>query len=227
MPGRSVRMEELIPGQLEEVLKEAPVVYVPWGAMEWHGEHLPLGQDALKVERICELAAEKMGGVVHPAIYVGHHTMQNYGMPYTLEYSRELVKQLALELFRELEKTGFKVIVVLCGHYGGKHLEAIREAVEEYRASGGKAKVFAEPEYVFTRDIGYRGDHAAKWETSIFWHLYPHLVHMEALPKDLSVKLKGVGGEDPRIHASRELGGKTVNLIVERLTAKVREMLGE
>ena len=55
---------------------------------------MPLGQDALKVEKICELIAKNIGGVVHPPIYIGHQTMQIYGMPYTLEYSGELVKKL-------------------------------------------------------------------------------------------------------------------------------------
>jgi hypothetical protein len=32
---------DLRPDQLEQTLAEAPVAYVPWGALEWHSVHLP------------------------------------------------------------------------------------------------------------------------------------------------------------------------------------------
>ena len=218
-----MRMEFMLPRELRDEVGRRPIVYVPWGAMEWHGEHLPLGQDALKVYGICLRAAERTGGVVFPPIYVGYETLKLYGdYPFTLEFSRELMKRLALELLQQLEAAGFRVIVLLCGHYGRRHLEAIREAVEEYRAGGGKARVLAVPEYEFARDLGYHGDHAAKWETSIFWYLYPSMVHLERLKE-----LRGVYGEDPREHASRELGEKAVKLIVERLAEDVEKLLRE
>ncbi|MEM2905844.1 MAG: hypothetical protein QW057_08695 [Candidatus Bathyarchaeia archaeon] len=48
----------------------------------------------------------------------------------------------------------------------------------------------------------------------------------ERLPKDLKVPLKG-GGEDPRLHASAELGARTISAIVERLARQVEAMLAE
>lgn len=222
-----VRLEEITPDILANILKTRPIVYIPWGALEWHGEHLPLGQDALKVEKICELIAKNIGGVVHPPIYIGHQTMQIYGMPYTLEYSGELVKKLAIELLQQLERNGFKIIVILMGHYGKNHVKIIKEAIKEYFLKGGKCKIIAEPEYVFAEDLGYHGDHAAKWETSIFWYLYPSLIHIEKLPKDISIKLKGVWGEDPRIYASKEIGEKVVRIIVRRISEKIESLLKE
>jgi hypothetical protein len=76
--------------------------------------------------------------------------------------------------------------------------------------------IYALPEYEVVADEGYHGDHAAKWETSLTQYLFPDLVDMnEAEPPDKS--MDGVGGEDPRIHASKELGEKTAELIIERL----------
>ena len=219
-----IRYEEALPYQLQDVLNRTPIAYVPWGALEWHGEHLALGQDALKVERICELAAERTGGVVLPIMYTGYKTMQIFGMPYTLEFSDTIVRQTAIELLQQLEKAGFKCIVLLLGHYGTRHVKTIDEAVEEYRKVG-KAKVIAAPEFVFAKDLGYSGDHAGKWETSIFWYLRPELVEMDRLPKDLNIPLKGVGGDDPRIHASKELGERVIKEIVEKLTKLVNDSL--
>ncbi|RLF17277.1 MAG: hypothetical protein DRJ66_01260 [Thermoprotei archaeon] len=218
-------MESLLPKEIEDEIRRHPVVYVPWGAMEWHGEHLPLGQDALKAFAICCRAAERTGGIVFPPLYIGHQTLRIYGFPYTLEFSSELVKRLAFELLNQLEDMGFKVIVILCGHYGKEHLKVIERAVEEYKAKGGKAKVLAVPEYAFAEDKGYRGDHAAKWETSIFWYFYPNMVHLERIEKE--EKPKGIYGEDPRKYASRELGESIVNVIVDRLVDKVKKLLKE
>jgi len=189
-----VRLEEITPDILANILKTRPIVYIPWGALEWHGEHLPLGQD--------------IGGVVHPPIYIGH-------------------KKLAIELLQQLERNGFKIIVILMGHYGKNHVKIIKEAIKEYFLKGGKCKIIAEPEYVFAEDLGYHGDHAAKWETSIFWYLYPSLIHIEKLPKDISIKLKGVWGEDPRIYASKEIGEKVVRIIVRRISEKIESLLKE
>ena len=47
-----VQMQFMRPGQLESALRQFPVVYVPFGLIEWHGRHLPLGNDALKAHAI-------------------------------------------------------------------------------------------------------------------------------------------------------------------------------
>ncbi|MEM2905845.1 MAG: creatininase family protein [Candidatus Bathyarchaeia archaeon] len=148
-----MKYAQALPFELEEELARKPVAYVPWGALEWHGEHLALGQDALKAEKICDLAAGKTGGVVLPLLFIGYRTMQLHGMPYTSEFSRELVKATFLELVRQLELVGFKLVVVLCGHYGRSHLAAIAEAAEEYSKTG-KAKVLALPEYTLAEGYG-------------------------------------------------------------------------
>ena len=45
----NVQMQLMRPAQLEAAAKEFPVVYVPFGLLEWHGRQLPLGNDALEV----------------------------------------------------------------------------------------------------------------------------------------------------------------------------------
>ena len=70
----SVQMQYMRPGQLESALQAFPVVYVPFGPIEWHGRHLPLGTDALKAHGVLVKTAEFLGvtgklqvqdGVVH------------------------------------------------------------------------------------------------------------------------------------------------------------------
>ena len=35
------------PEELALALRENPLVICPWGALEWHGAHLPLGLDGI------------------------------------------------------------------------------------------------------------------------------------------------------------------------------------
>lgn len=60
----SVQMQFMRPGQLEAAARKFPVVYVPFGCIEWHGKHLPLGTDAIKAHGILVKTAEQFGGVV-------------------------------------------------------------------------------------------------------------------------------------------------------------------
>lgn len=65
----NVQMQFMRPAQLEAAGRAFPVVYVPFGLIEWHGRHLPLGNDALKAHGILVKAAEQFGGVVYPPVY--------------------------------------------------------------------------------------------------------------------------------------------------------------
>jgi len=67
--GAGARYELLHPHELEEILRRAPVAYIPLGSLEWHGRHLPLGNDAIKAYEICLRAAERTEGVVFPPLY--------------------------------------------------------------------------------------------------------------------------------------------------------------
>ena len=55
------------------------------------------------------------------------------------------------------------------------------EAVaQEYRERGTRMRIIAQPEYEGVEIDGEQpADHAGKWETSMFWHLYPDLTHMD------------------------------------------------
>ena len=64
-----VQMQFMRPGQLEAAARRFPVAYVPFGCIEWHGRHLPLGTDALKAHGILVKCAERFGGAVYPPVY--------------------------------------------------------------------------------------------------------------------------------------------------------------
>jgi len=215
---RKVRYEEMLPHEMERVIKTKPIAYLPCGTLEWHGVHLALGNDAVKAYELSLRCAQKSGGVVTPANY---WAMGGLYQPWTVRSEPEslqsiLVVPILEHVYRELERIGFRVIITITGHYGMGQLRAVKKAALSHMYNGN-AIVYAFPEYEVTTDLGYLGDHAAKWETSILWALRPELVEMERLPKDLSEPLVGVGGQDPRTNASRKLGREIVKAMVQRI----------
>ena len=51
--------ELLRPAQIEAVREKAPIAYIPWGALEWHSYHNPIGLDGLKARGLCEALAQE------------------------------------------------------------------------------------------------------------------------------------------------------------------------
>ena len=218
--------DTLLPKEFGEELHRAPVAYLPWGALEWHGRHLPLGLDGLKAHALCRLTAERAGGVVLPPVWSGYETLALNGFDHTLEFDRELVMALLRAYLGQLGRVGFRLVVVLTGHYGIEHVAALAEAADTFaRSDGGRdTAVWVLPEYELARDLGYHGDHAARWETSILMHLRPELVDLGRL--DDRTASEGIFGEDPRTTATRELGQSVTDRVVANLAQRIQHFLG-
>ena len=213
----SVQMQFMRPGQLEKAIRDFPVVYVPFGLIEWHGRHLPLGNDALKAHAILVKAAEHAGGVVYPPVYF------HDGFP------KQFLIPILTELFERLKKTGFRVILGVSGHNVQGQIDMIDKALAPVVADGTVAGAGLW-EITLSQGAESGTDHAAKWETSNMMFLYPDLVDMTALGDGpLAPNMKppdGIGGQDPRKHASAEVGRRNVELASRAIAKKGRELLG-
>ena len=130
---------ELTPQEFRERLAACPVAYLPVGTLEWHGEHLPLGTDALIGHGLLEAIARKAGGILLPMVFMGPdkpageaNGVPLYGMdewtgedtigkrvrePGRLEGSaywlpEDHYKILVNDIFAQLARAGFKAVVV-------------------------------------------------------------------------------------------------------------------
>jgi len=213
--------EELFPHEMEEIMAKTPIAYLPLGTLEWHGPHLALGNDAIKAHEICLRVAGKVGGVVIPPTFWAIGGMPH---PWTMRFDADLMEKLFYAIFEQLSHVGFRVIIALTGHYDMRQFYTLKKAACDFMY---KSNVLICPiaEIELAWDKGYHGDHAGKWETSILWALRPDLVDMNRLDKDLNKPLEGVSGEDPRVHASKQLGEEIVNVIVDRLVQVARRLL--
>ena len=221
----SVQMQFMRPGQLEAAARAFPVVYVPFGLIEWHGRHLPLGNDALKAHAILVKTAEQFGGVVYPPVYYPWAIWNNGKLK---ERELELSVPLVRSLFQGLKKSGFRVIIGVSGHNIQEQILMIEEALKDVTADGTVAGAGLW-EMSLSKGEESGTDHAAKWETSNVMFLYPELVDMKALgDKPLAPRTQppdGIGGDDPRIHASAAIGQRNVELCAQSIGRKAKELL--
>jgi creatinine amidohydrolase len=204
---------ELKPSEFRDRLRERPVAYLPLGTLEWHGEHLPLGSDAIISEGLMVECARRLGGIVFPPLFLGPDKAVPgddgrflYGMdsssyttpPRQLDGSCywievDLFHRILDATLEQIERAGFKAIFA-DGH--GPSRWAWRDKLAERQARFDLA-LFGAP---LGRESGWPSqmDHAARIETSQVMALRPDLVDLSALPPDRALWPQGVDGEDPR-----------------------------
>lgn len=223
----SVQMQYMRPTQLEAAARKFPVVYVPFGLIEWHGKHLPLGTDALKAHGVLVKTAEKFGGVVYPPIYYPY-AAYHQGKHELHPNDREWKFKFVTSLFESLKDTGFRVIVGVSGHNTHTQITLIKEALESM-SKDGEVTGIGLWEFSLSECDDSNSDHAAKWETSNMLFLYPQCVDMKELGnKHIKLNMEppdGILGLDPREHASTDVGQKNIELASDAIGRKAKELL--
>ena len=208
-----VRYSDLLPWEFRERLAAKPVAYLPLGTLEWHGEQCALGSDGLISHGLFERAAQTLGGIVLPPIFLGPDraspqsdgsVLQGMDTADVTTPHRQLdgscywipkgvFFQICESILAQAVRTGFKCIVA-DGH--GPSRSAWGEQADEWEIRFSLKLVSV------ARDLHSQWqsqtDHAAKNETSLMMALHPDLVDLSQLDQDRAVWPQGVGGEDPR-----------------------------
>lgn len=221
------KYEELRPQQIAAIKKRAPVAYIPWGALEWHSYHAPIGLDGMKAHGLCEALAKETGGVVLPPIYVGTDTIKPYkGFKHTIEHDAHTVTTLCGEYLNQLADEGFKVIILVTGHYGGGHVEAIKKAVETFSKANPQIGIWAFPDSEPLKGA-FPANHAARGETSFQLLFHPEMVDLSTLPeRETTLDDDGVWGEDPRT-ASPEEGRQMLEVFLQNALPGIKKLIVE
>jgi creatinine amidohydrolase len=236
---KTLRYEQLFPDELEEEISHRPVAFIPLGTLEWHGWHLALGTDAIKAHAICHLTAARTGGVVLPPLFFGTDQVSQKdgelwigmdlragqklaGSCYYLP--PDLFGSLIQQISRNLIRQGFKILVLLTGHYPAQQRNIIKQVAEDL-AEKHPVKFIVLAEFELVKDLGYTGDHAGEWETSILMALEPRFVEMGKFEIHTvsGDHLLGVHGDPAK--ASAETGDWIVNNMVQRLAERIDLLL--
>ena len=118
----SVHWEELTAADFAKAIQQSRgTCLLPFGILEKHGPHLPLGTDLLDVRYTALHAAEQEYAVVFPEYYVGQIAEARHE-PGTVAYSREMQLALLQETTDEMARNGCKKVIIVNGHGGNEHL---------------------------------------------------------------------------------------------------------
>lgn len=242
----SVLYAELAPDEFRQRIAAAPIAYLPLGTLEWHGEHLPLGADGLQSQGFFIRLAQEVGGIVLPMLFLGPDRQRDveglelYGMDFFAggrEEQRYETQQLAgsaywvsedlfvdvlAAILKQLRRAGFRIVVA---HGHGPSTHSFEAHIDEWRDRFGLVCFVCWGSEHDSEGLGIQVDHAAMNETSLVMALRPELVHMERLPTDLREWPVAIGGKDPRVHASAEVGEQALGLQTERMVSILRAAL--
>jgi creatinine amidohydrolase len=118
----SPRWEELTAADFRLAIEQSSrTCLLPFGILEKHGPHLPLGTDLLNVRHASLRAAQQEFAVVFPEYYFGQ-IFEAKHEPGTIAYSVEIQLKLLQETTDEMARNGCKKVVIVNGHGGNEHL---------------------------------------------------------------------------------------------------------
>ncbi len=195
------RYAELLPNQLNSLWAANAPAIVPWGALEWHGSHLPLGLDGIVADFFAERLAEQVGGVLLPQMWVPMTTLPH---PHSIQFRTETFRGVLDDLLGGLFQSGARRVCLITGHYAQGHQvemsEAALRAMEDY---SGLLVLCATPLELLDDDRFL--DHAGHYETSQLLAIRPELVHLELRPLEYgSPHNSAVLGEAPELGTAEE-----------------------
>jgi creatinine amidohydrolase len=160
--------------------EEQPVVVLPIGAVEEHGEHLPLGTDTFQPLHVIEKVSEQVDLLIAPPLYYGLcNSTRNF--PGTISLRFATLYNLILDILNEFARHGVLRIVILSGHAGRPHMAAIKEAGSELMRTNPEIKLMVLSDYDIVYELrGKEFDpedgHAGDIETSRIMAIRPELV---------------------------------------------------
>ena len=119
-PQLSVHWEELTAADFREgIHRSQGTCVLPFGILEKHGPHLPLGTDLFNARYAALHAAEKEYALVFPEYYFGQIGEARHE-PGTIAYSHDLQLALLQETTDEMARNGCKKIIIVNGHGGNE-----------------------------------------------------------------------------------------------------------
>lgn len=177
--------------EVESFLKISDMVFIPVGALEQHGHHLPIGTDFINGVERCKLIAQQRDILVCPVLMAGQSP---YHMAFagTITLSAETILKVHMEAVESLISHGFKRFVIMNAHGGNRAIttllvDQINQTTAGVAVSFGQAIApYMKPSKFAPSKVLDR--HAGTPETSNSLYLMPSLVQMEkAVTTDLTL----------------------------------------
>lgn len=185
--------EELTCPEFAEAVKRVGgVCLVPWGVLEKHGNHLPVGTDVIVARDVARRAAAIEPAVVFPTLYFGQISEGKH-WPGAVALPHRLMFDLLEGVCEEIARNGFKKIILLNGHGGNEGLlgvfaQSTLDRPRDYmvyplRLANYMGPVNADPAYK-KQMVSSFDMHGGETETSTVLAVNQKLVKMDAITND-------------------------------------------
>lgn len=176
---------------------EKSCVFVPVGAHEQHGPHLPMGTDAILSMKIAGRVAKKVGAKVAPTFSYGYKSQQKSGggdhLPGTISLDAESLINVTRTVVGGFLRQGVDNVVLVNGHYENYQFlyEGVDLALSDLGAQANSEQsvlLLSYWDYVSESTLarvypagfpGWEVEHGGVLETSLMLHLRPDLVRMD------------------------------------------------
>ncbi len=193
--------------EVEAFLEKSDMVIIPVGALEQHGNHLPIGTDFLNGVERCKLIAQQRDILVCPILMAGQ-SPYHMGFAGSITLSAETILKVHLEAIESLIQHGFKRFIIMNAHGGNRAIttllvDQINQTTAGVAVSFGPAiSPFLGPSSDMPSKVLDR--HAGTPETSSSLYLIPTLVQLDkaaaaqlTLPPHLEKMVPEVIANDP------------------------------
>jgi creatinine amidohydrolase len=178
----SVKWEELTASDFVKAIGQAHnTCALPFGILEKHGPHMPIGTDLLNVRYASLAAAQKEFTVVFPEYYFGQ-IFEARQEPGTIAYSLDLQLKLLQETVNEMARNGCKKIVIVNGHGGNESLLPLFAQSQLASSRDYAVFIYGLPKLDVPGRPAKRDDndmHAGATETSHMMVSHPDLLRMD------------------------------------------------
>ena len=158
---------------------------VPVGAVEQHGPHLPAGTDTIIATRLCELASDRCGAPVLPAIAIGCSYGHGTVLPATISLTPELLAAQVRQYAEWAAVSGLRRLLFVNAHFG--NLASLMTGTDHLRLYRPDLRVGVVAWYDLDPEVAREtvadGDdiHANRAETAMMLALAPELVKLDRL----------------------------------------------
>ena len=194
------KYSECRPDELLERWNQGAAAIVPLGALEWHGDHLPLGLDGMVAEWFCDQLAKDLDGVLLPGMWLPITTLPHR---LSLQVRTETFRLIIEDLVAGLIQSGARKICLVTGHYAQGHQIELAEFALRAMDDHPGIMIFTATPLELLRNDSFL-DHAARFETSQLLAIRPELVRIELICDSESPIESAILGEPPKFGSGDE-----------------------
>lgn len=193
--------------EVKELLTKSDLVVIPIGALEQHGNHLPIGTDFINGVERCKLLAQERDVLVCPVLMAGQ-SPYHMGFAGSITLSAETIVNVHMETVKSLIRHGFKRFMLMNSHGGNTALttflvDQINQTTEGIAVDFDVAiRPFIEAKPIEKEN--HLDRHGGTGETSNSLYLMPNLVQLDkayaselTLPEHLRAMVPLVINNDP------------------------------